>query len=145
MKAAPLLAATALATAAASAHADAYDCFPTCAQETAAAQEAAALRLCENALVREAVRVDVETRPLREVIGIVTNPTGFVLKQVNDHVVHIPKWVGFVIDPKAALRSEVMKRVRAEARKAAGIEHDCRVPAEDAGPDEAVEAYSATI
>ena len=136
MKVAPIVASLALAVAAGTAHADAYDCFPACAPEA----PPETLQLCEHALVREAVRIDVETRPIREVIGIVANPTGFVLKQVDEHIVHIPKWVGYAIDPKGALRAEVLKRARHEARKAAGVENDCREPEESE-----VDGYSATI
>ena len=136
MRITPIVAALVLASAAASARADAYDCFPTCA----AAEPSESLDLCEHALVRQAVRIDVETRPIREVVGIATNPTGFVLKQVDQHVVHIPKWVGFAIDPKGALRAEVLKRARHAARKAAGIDNDCREP--DAS---GIDDYSATI
>ena len=123
MKTSALLAALLITGVACAAQADTYDCFPACADPSAMA---APLSLCENRVVREAVRIDVETRPIREVVGTVTDPTGFVLKQVNDHVVHIPKWVGFAIDPKGALRAEAMKRIRDEAKRATGLEHDCQ-------------------
>jgi len=123
---APALAATAL-----SAHADAYDCFPLCpeaAQETAAKP---ALNLCDHAAVREVAKVDRDLAPVKRIYSIATNPTGFALEQVSAHVVHIPPWVGYVADPKGAIRSKVMEKVREEAKKRVGLGDSCAAEISD--------------
>jgi len=121
-----LLVSTALITAGAPAWADAYDCFPVCAALGSEARESK-LNLCDNALVREGARLDAELAPVKEVYGIVTNPTGFVLKQVSEHVVPLPKWLPYAIDPKGAVQAAVLKKARKEARKQLGLQDDCRV------------------
>src|SRR5687768_17547524 len=94
-----LLASASLMTGAAPAWADAYDCFPVCATPSEKL-----MNLCDNALVREGARFDAEFAPAKEVYGIVTNPTGFVLKQVSEHVVPLPKWLPYAIDPRGAVK-----------------------------------------
>lgn len=120
-----LLASTALIAAASPAWADAYDCFP-CAQPAAQAAESK-VNLCDQALVREVAKVDARLAPAKKVYGIVTNPTGFVLEQVSEHVVPLPKWLPYAIDPKGAVTAAVMKKARKEARKQFGLQDDCRV------------------
>ena len=101
------------------------DCFPLCAAEPAAAVEAPKPNLCEYRAVREVARIDRDLAPVKEVFEIATNPTGFALKQVNDHIVHIPAWVGIAMDPKGYVRNKVLDRARSEAKKAVGVQHDC--------------------
>ena len=120
------LIASTLAATALSAHADAYDCFPLCpeaAQETAAQP---ALNLCDHAAVREVARVDSELAPVKRLYSIATNPTGFAIQQVSARTgIHIPPWVGYVADPKGAIRSKVMEKVRDEAKKQVGLQSSC--------------------
>ena len=111
---------------ASTAHAQETDCFPTCAQTPTDEPDAGSTAgLCRHRAVREALRVERDLAPVKKVVNAVTNPTGFVLEQVSEHVVHIPAWVGYAMDPRGALRSAVMKRVREEARKAVGVEKGC--------------------
>lgn len=91
----------------------------------AARADAAAMNLCQHKAVREVAKLNNEMKPVREVYGIVTNPTGFALKQVNDHVVHIPAWVNYAIDPQGAIRAKVMDLARAELKRQVGLAHDC--------------------
>ena len=118
------LGATGLA-AATLAHADAYDCFPEC---TPAADEAPrpALHLCDYAAVREAARVNESLRPVKEAYEIVVNPTGYAIHLVDAHVVHIPKWVGFAMDPKGAIRAKAIAYVRDQAKANVGLADECR-------------------
>ena len=111
---------------------DAADCFPLCAAPVEAPAEKLA-NLCEHSVVREAARIDRKLAPVKEVVEIATNPTGFALKQVNDHVVRIPKWVGIAMDPKGYVKNRAVAYVRNEAKKAVGVEKDCaeEIKAED--------------
>jgi hypothetical protein len=109
------------------------DCFPMCpppAQEA----PAPALNVCAHAAVREVARVDRELAPVKRIYAIATNPTGFALQQVSEHVVRIPPWVGIALDPRGYVRGKVIERVRLEAKKAIGAGKDCadEIAAEDA-------------
>ena len=102
------------------------DCFPLCAQAPLPEGPPAALDLCEHALVREGVRLEQKMRPVREVVNAVQNPTGFVIRQVSAHVIHVPPWVGYAIDPKGAVRAKVIATIRDEVRKSTGLANGCR-------------------
>jgi len=118
-----------LAMAAPFAHADAYDCFPTCPPAPAAAEVKAA-SLCDISVVREAARANTrlndELKPVKEVYEIATNPTGYAIRMVDQHVVHIPKVVGYALDPRGAAKAELMKRARAEFKRQVGLKDECR-------------------
>jgi hypothetical protein len=116
------------------ARADQYDSFPLVAVEPAQAVEAAKPNLCEHRAVRDIARIDRDLAPVKQVFEIATNPTGFALKQVNDHIVHIPAWVGIAMDPKGYVRNKVINHVRNEAKKAVGVEKGCadEIAAEEA-------------
>jgi hypothetical protein len=124
-----LAASIAILGATANAHADAYDCFPGCAPVPAAVERP--VDLCRIAVVREAERVNDKLKPVREVYDIATNPTGYAVKLVDRHVVHIPKWVGIAMDPKGAARGYLINYVRAEAKKQVGLGNDCHAAAEE--------------
>ena len=110
---------------------DAGDCFPQCAAP--AAPEAKVASLCEHKAVREVARIDASLAPVKEAVEIATNPTGFALKMVDEHVVRIPKWVGIAMDPKGYVKNRAIAYVRHEAKKAVGVEKDCadEIRAED--------------
>jgi hypothetical protein len=107
--------------------------FLTAAVLAAATPMAHAVDLCRHEAVREAIRIEHDLRPVKEIYDIATNPTGFVIKTVGNEVgIRIPKWVGYAIDPRGAVRAEVMKRARAQLKKSAGLQDDCAVRAESA-------------
>lgn len=116
------------------AHADAYDCFPMCPQAPAAA--AKPLALCDVPAVREAAqlnaRLNDDLKPVKQLYDMATNPTGFAVRMVDEHVVHIPKAVGYALDPKGAVKAELIKRAREELKKQAGLKDECRAPAAEA-------------
>jgi len=91
----------------------------------AAAAPAGAIDLCAHKAVREVARIDNDLKPVKQIYGIVTNPTGFALKQVNDHMVHIPAWVGYAIDPRGAVRAKVMDMARTELKRQVGLRDGC--------------------
>src|SRR3954470_4257716 len=80
-----------LASTLAHAESETYDCFPGC---VAAPPAPAVIDLCEYGAVREVARINEHLKPAKEIYEIVVNPTGFALRMVDEHVVHIPKWVG---------------------------------------------------
>ncbi len=102
------------------------DCFPVCAPPSAGADAAVPLNLCEHAIVREGLRFEQETRPIREMVNAVQDPTGFVIRQVSAHVFPIPRWVGYVVDPKGAVRAKLIQTVRDEMKQSLGLANDCR-------------------
>ena len=96
----------------------------------AALAAAESVNLCEHKAVREVAKLERDLRPVKEIAGYVTNPTGFALKMVNDHVVHIPKWVGIAMDPRGYVRGKAIEYVRNEAKKAVGVDNDCQAEIE---------------
>jgi hypothetical protein len=98
----------------------------------AATSMAHAVDLCRHEAVREAIRIEHDLRPVKEIYDIATHPTGFVIKTVGNEVgIRIPKWVGYAIDPRGAVRAEVMKRAR-PAEEVRGLQNDCAAQAESA-------------
>ena len=132
--AAVLLPSLALLFAAPASHADTYDCFPTCTK-TSAPPADRIVNLCEHKAVREIARIDRDLKPVKDVYEIATNPTGFALKMVSEHVVPIPRWVGYAMDPQGAARAAVMKRARKELKKQVGLQQDCAAELAGEAPD----------
>ena len=120
MKRSPTILAVSLLLAAGAARADGVADLPQGGEPVAER-----VNLCEHQAVREVARIEKELRPAKEIAAYVTNPTGFALKMVNDHVVHIPKWVGIAMDPRGYARAKVIDYVRKEAKKAVGVEGGC--------------------
>ena len=81
-----------------------------------------------------------QIKPVRDIIGYVKSPQSLAIKLVNDHIVTIPGWIGFLLDPIGTIRSKAMDEARNQARstlKAALIpENRCapEVPATLVGP-----------
>lgn len=113
--------------------AEPLDCFPMC-PPPAESVPAPALNVCAHAAAREVARVDRELAPVKRIYRIATDPTGFALEQVSEHIVRIPPWVGIALDPRGYVRGKVIERVRLEAKKAIGAGKDCadEIAAEDA-------------
>ena len=96
------------------------DCFPGC---SAKAEDAAAkISLCDSGLVRKVEEANDSVRPIREIVDIVRSPQGFAMKQINDHIVHIPAWVGYAMDPVGSIKNKAIDRIRSEAKKAVGLD-----------------------
>ena len=123
-----------------------WDCFPLCAEpakaetklDTTAEATTAEVKLdpvfitahreasvgadpatsCDSALLKAADDINDKVKPIREIVGYVRSPQGLVIKLVNDHVVKIPAWIGYAIDPLGSLKHKVIDEVRAQARGA---------------------------
>lgn len=110
------------------------DCFPDCPAAATTVQDNASA--CEMSLVRQADELNDRIKPIRDLVGYVRSPQGLAIKLVNDHVVSIPGWVGYAIDPVGSLKRRAMEEVRDRARSAIGIskEHGCRA-ADIASPE----------
>jgi hypothetical protein len=128
MKRTLTLASSILLLAAPLAHAenDAYDCFPGCPYAVPVIPAQKTIDLCEIGAVRDAARINDQLKPVKEIYDIAVNPTGFAVKMVDEHVVHIPKWVGYAMDPKGAAKSYVINYVRTQAKKQVGLQDECR-------------------
>ena len=78
------------------------DMTDTPAAETVAP---AKVDLCTYQPVREAAAMERKLQPIKEAVDIVQNPTGFAIKMVDKHIVHIPVWVGYA-NPPREMRTE---------------------------------------
>jgi hypothetical protein len=73
---------------------------------------------CGTGLLKRADALNEQAKPLREVVGYVRSPQGLVVKLVNDHVVKIPSWVGYAIDPLGSLKSKAIDEAKSHVRDA---------------------------
>jgi hypothetical protein len=117
------------------------DCFPTCAQlatagnraETAvdvtldtvkivATQEYAPGETpsvsCDFGFMKTAEDLNDKIRPIREIVGYVRSPQGLAIKLVNDHIVKIPAWVGYAMDPIGSIKHRAIDEVRTQLKSA---------------------------
>lgn len=113
------------------------DCFPACptveTKAEAVATEAPAKTAAENntpacakqntvqELAQSAEKLNDQIKPVKEIVGYVRSPQGLAIKLVNDHVVKIPAWVGYAVDPVGSLKSKAMDEVRTRAKSAIGL------------------------
>jgi hypothetical protein len=131
-----------LAQTQAQAQATENDCFPACAAvpstapdaekvepktdtaPTATADEsptACAKQSKAQELAQSAEKLNDQIKPVKEIIGYVRSPQGLAMKLVNDHVVKIPAWVGYAVDPVGSLKNKAMDEVRTRAKSAIGL------------------------
>lgn len=106
-----------------SARADDFDCFPLCEQQ---ATPSASVK-CDGSAhgqtrlqstVAQAEALNDRVKPIKEVVGYVRSPQGLAIKLVNDHVVKIPKWVGYAIDPVGSVKNRAIDEARGRAKTA---------------------------
>lgn len=132
MKSRVMLAAALILTASATFAETPDDCFPACAPATPAAVEpaqdvpAAAATACSESLVTKVEALNDQVKPIREIVGYVRTPQGLAMKLVNDHIVKIPAWVGFALDPVGSIKHRAIDEVRSRAKTAMGINNSCR-------------------
>jgi hypothetical protein len=122
------------------------DCFPACAAMPSAAPNtekvepkadaapapatatdsgerptACAKQSKAQELAQSAEKLNDQIKPVKEIIGYVRSPQGLAMKLVNDHVVKIPAWVGYAVDPVGSLKNKAMDEVRTRAKTAIGL------------------------
>ncbi len=169
MKRTLILTTAALFTLPLAAMADELDCFPACAPktveqkapevapavvpvsvETLAADKqtvetvvVTATPLCEKGLVAQAEDLNNKMKPVKDIIGYVHSPQSLALKVVNDHIVKIPSWVGFALDPVGTVKNKAIDMARDKAKDAMGLKAGnnaaCKAPAAEAAPETVAE------
>jgi hypothetical protein len=128
-----------LMTTALSAHAEEGDCFPMCAAAKPAVTESKEVTgpapcgaNANGGVAGQIEELNDRVKPIKEIVGYVRSPQGLAMKLVNDHVVKIPAWVGYAIDPVGSLKSRAMDEVRTRAKAAVGLgKHENACPAID--------------
>ncbi len=128
-----------------------WDCFPMCAEpaKTEAPVQAAAADVtldtvsvvatreaaintdaptsCGNGFMQQAEDLNNKVKPIKEIIGYVRSPQGLAIKLVNDHIVKIPAWIGYAMDPLGSLKRKAFDEVRARAKEAMKAGNACGV------------------
>ena len=144
-------------------HASENDCFPACVEPAkpvatiespaefalesvtiSAPRESATdpvpTKSCDtNNLLQKADALNDKVKPIRELVGYVRSPQGLAIKLVNDHIVKIPAWIGYAMDPLGSIKRRAIDEVRTRAKDALAVGKDC-----DAAPvivpfDEAID------
>jgi hypothetical protein len=111
---------------------DAGECFPMCQSvvvtaAAAPAQTADPATPCgiapttAQSLANEAEKISERIKPVKEIIGYVRSPQGLAMKLVNDHVIAIPAWIGYALDPLGSLKHRAIDEVRNQAKSAMGV------------------------
>lgn len=98
------------------------DCFPLC--PVSAEEAAPTFKACDIKLVRDVEALNDQIKPIKEIVDYVRSPQGLAIKLVNDHVVKIPKWVGYAVDPVGSIKQRAIKEVKGHAREALGMNKD---------------------
>ncbi len=140
------------------------DCFPACAEPAKSAltieapaevklEPATIIAPRESAsepvptqscvahnLAQKAEELNGKVKPIRELLGYIRSPQGLAFKLVNDHIVKIPAWIGYAMDPLGSIKLRAIDEVRTRAKDALAVGKNC-----DAAPtilpfDEAINA-----
>lgn len=131
------------------ARADESACFPLCEQaQTTVATTVATTTCAQNAdsngsmqqTINQIESINDKVKPLKEVVGYIRSPQGLAVKLVNDHVIKIPTWVGYALDPVGALKNKAIGEVRDRAKSALKASVTCMpavAPVTDADVNEA--------
>jgi hypothetical protein len=67
-------------------------------------------------LVKQAEAMNDHIKPVKELVGYVRSPQGLAIKLLNDHVVRIPAWVGWAMDPIGNLKNRAVGEARDQAK-----------------------------
>jgi hypothetical protein len=83
--------------------------------------------------INKAEALNDKVKPVKEIVGYIRSPQGLAIKLVNDHVVKIPAWVGYAMDPIGSVKSKAMDKARdyakAQLKAAAKEENACAISA----------------
>ncbi|MEP7154237.1 MAG: hypothetical protein ABI905_00585 [Betaproteobacteria bacterium] len=90
-----------------------------------APKEAAPTACGGSAIVKSAESLNEKIKPIREIAGYVRSPQGLAIKLVNDHVVKIPAWVGYAMDPVGSIKNKALDEVRTRAKNAIQGNNSC--------------------
>ena len=75
-----------------------------------------------DGVAAQAEALNERIKPIKEIVGYVRSPQGFAIKMVNDHVMKIPAWVGYVIALLGSLKNKAMDQ-KTSARAVMGLGH----------------------
>jgi len=166
------LTAAAMLTLSMAAHADESDCFPMCAAKPAESPSvkaevakvensesaekleavvvtAAPLPACGNKLVSQTEALNERVKPVKELIGYIHSPQSLAMKVVNDHIVTIPRWVGYALDPVGAIKNKAISELRDHAKGTLGLKGgngaDCNAAATETKAEAPVEIAAGHI
>jgi hypothetical protein len=142
------------------------ECFPLCADPAKVdanmnatlatievvsgrnAVEANALSACDSGFMKSAEEFGDSVKPIKDLVGYVRSPQGLAIKLVNDHIVKIPAWIGYAMDPLGSIKRQAMGEARTLARDAMSDGSGCEVSPVEISVDlastiEAIEAVDA--
>ncbi len=136
------------------------DCFPMCAEpakmEITVENQLDAITIvwprdiaagdavstsCESGLVKQAEYLNAKIKPIRELVGYVRSPQGLAIKLVNDHIVKIPAWVGYAMDPIGSIKHRALDEVKTQVKDAMADGKDCALAPADTTVYPAVNIY----
>lgn len=145
-----------IATMPLAAQASGEDCFPACSQPAPVevkvdakvdatletlnvmshrevARDTSAPGSCDAGFMKMAEDLNDKVKPIRKIVGYMRSPQGLAIKLVNDHIVKIPAWVGYAMDPVGSIRSKAIDKARTRVRDALNDGSGCMpVPANEA-------------
>lgn len=73
---------------------------------------------CNSGFIKSAEALSDKVKPIREIVGYVRSPQGLVIKLVNDHIVKIPVWAGYAMDPIGSIKRKAFNEVKTRAKDA---------------------------
>ena len=80
---------------------------------------------CNAGILKQADDLNVRIKPIKELIGYVRSPQSFAIKLIDKHVVKIPAWVSFAIDPVGSLKNKALDEVKSPIRDAMKGDFEC--------------------
>jgi hypothetical protein len=72
---------------------------------------------CNASAIARIENLNDRIKPVREVIGYVHSPQSLAIKLVNDHVVHIPAWIGYAMDPVGAIKGRAIDMAKTRVKQ----------------------------
>jgi hypothetical protein len=86
-----------------------------------------AARLCDEGVLEKIEQMNDRVKPIKEIVGYIRSPQGLAVKLVNDHIVKIPAWVGYALDPVGSLKNKAVGEVRNQVKtlvRGASAQHE---------------------
>ena len=68
-----------------------------------------------------------KVKPIKDIVGYVRSPQGLAIKLVNDHIVKIPAWIGYAMDPLGSIKRQAFGKARSLAKDALSDGNACEV------------------
>jgi hypothetical protein len=98
------------------------------------------------AAVEKAEKINDRIKPIRQIVNYVRTPQGLVIKLVNDHILKIPPWIGFAMDPVGTLKHRAIDEAKDwgthYARETFGLNRSNAVSCPQGAPAAPSDAYT---